>query len=116
MSTASEWDRVERYMGHDALVQLSNKKVAVVGLGSGGGFVAQALAMSGVGHFILIDDDNIEPTNVFRHVADLRYVGQPKVTAAHDLIMQRNPKAQVEAIVGRLADHVGKLDGVDLVV
>ncbi|MEP7286776.1 MAG: ThiF family adenylyltransferase [Chloroflexota bacterium] len=112
----SEWDRVERYMGRDALAQLSNKKVAVVGLGSGGGFVAQALAMSGVGHFVLIDDDTIEPTNVFRHVADLRYVGQPKVQAAHDLIAQRNPKAQIEAIIGRLADHVGKLDGVDLVI
>jgi molybdopterin/thiamine biosynthesis adenylyltransferase len=112
----SEWDRVERYLGHDALTQLANKTVAIIGLGSGGGFVAQTLAMSGVGKFVLIDDDKIEPTNVVRHVADLRYIGKPKVEAVAELITQRNPKAKVEAIVGRLEDYLNKLDGVDLVV
>ena len=112
----NEWDRVERYLGHDALTQLAGKAVAVIGLGSGGGFVAQTLAMSGVGRFVLIDDDVLELTNVVRHVADLRYLGQPKVEAVADLIRQRNPKAAVEAVVGRLADHADRLDGVDLVV
>lgn len=112
----SEWDRVERYLGHDALAQLATKTVAIIGLGSGGGFVGQTLAMSGVGHFILIDDDVLELTNVVRHVADLRYVGKPKVEAVAELIMQRNPQAQVNAIVGKLADHLDSLDGVDLVV
>jgi molybdopterin/thiamine biosynthesis adenylyltransferase len=112
----SEWDRVERYLGHDALAQLATKSVGIVGLGSGGGFVAQTLAMSGVGHFVLIDDDTIEQTNVVRHVADRRHIGKPKVDAVADLIRQRNPSAQVDAVVGRLADHVDKLDGVDLVI
>jgi len=112
----SEWDRVERYLGHDALAQLAIRSVAIIGLGSGGGFVAQTLAMSGVGHFVLIDDDTIEQTNVVRHVADRRYLGKPKVDAVADLIRQRNPSAQVDAVVGRLADHLDKLDGVDLVI
>jgi len=112
----SEWDRVERYLGHDALAQLATRSVAIIGLGSGGGFVAQTLAMSGVGHFVLIDNDTIEQTNVVRHVADRRYLGKPKVDAVADLIRQRNPSAQVDAVVGRLADHLDKLDGVDLVI
>jgi molybdopterin/thiamine biosynthesis adenylyltransferase len=112
----SEWDRVERYLGHDALAQLANKSVAIIGLGSGGGFVAQTLAMSGVGRFVLIDDDKIEQTNVVRHVADRRYIGKPKVDAVADLIRQRNLNAQVDPVVGRLADHLDKLDGVDLVI
>ncbi len=112
----SEWDRVERYLGHDALAQLATRSVAIIGLGSGGGFVAQTMAMSGVGHFVLIDDDTIEQTNVVRHVADRRYLGKPKVDAVADLIRQRNPSAQVDAVVGRLADHLDKLDGVDLVI
>src|SRR5258708_37298284 len=112
----NEWDRVERYLGHDALAQLATKSVAIVGLGSGGGFVAQTLAMSCVGRFVLIDDDVIELNNVVRHVADRRYVGMPKVEAVADLIRQRNPNAQVETVVGRLADHTAKLDGVDLVI
>src|SRR5262249_11794773 len=114
--TTNDWDRVERFMGHDALAQLGSKSVAVLGLGSGGGLVALTLAMSGVGRFVLIDDDAIEPANVVRHVADLRYVGKPKVEAVADLIGQRNPNAQVEAIVGRLEDHPAKLDGIDLVI
>src|SRR5215475_12496978 len=112
----SEWDRVERYLGHDALAQLAAKSVAVVGLGSGGGFVAQTLAMSGVGHFILIDDDIVEETNVVRHIADRRYLGKPKVEAVADLIQQRNPSAWIKPVVGRLSDHQDKLDGVDLVI
>jgi molybdopterin/thiamine biosynthesis adenylyltransferase len=112
----NEWDRIERYLGHDALAQLARKTVAIVGLGSGGGFAAQSLAMSGVGRFVLIDDDKLELTNVVRHVADRRYLGMPKVEAAADLIKQRNPKALVDAVIGRLAEHVDKLDGVDLVL
>lgn len=111
-----QWDRVERYLGTDALTQLANKSVAVIGVGSGGGFVALTLAMSGVGRFVLIDDDLIEQTNVVRHVADMRYVGKPKVEAVADLIRQRNPNAKVEAIVGKSSEHEDKLDGVDLVV
>src|SRR5579863_9378891 len=91
-----EWDRVERYLGHDALDRLAQKSVAIVGLGSGGGFVAQTLAMSGVGRFVLIDDDRIEQTNIVRHVADNRYLGMTKVEAIADLILHRNPIAEVQ--------------------
>ncbi|MCC7210026.1 MAG: ThiF family adenylyltransferase [Anaerolineae bacterium] len=110
------WDRVERLLGEDALAQLAKKSVAIVGLGSGGGFVALSLAMSGVGRFVLIDDDDVALTNVVRHVADLRDVGRPKVEAVADLIKHRNPSAQVETIVGRIEDHTAELKGVDLVV
>ncbi len=113
---ANEWDRVERFLGEGALAQLAHKSVAIVGLGSGGGFVALSLAMSGVGKFVLIDDDEVALTNVVRHVADLRYVGRPKVEAVAELIKQRNPAAQVEAVVGRLEANTEKLTGVDLVV
>jgi len=112
----ASWDRVERLLGGNALTQLKQKSVAVVGLGSGGGFVATALAMSGVGRFVLIDDDLVEDVNIVRHVADLRYVGKPKVEAVKDLIHRRNPSAQVEAIVGRVEQHIEKLKDVDLVV
>ncbi|PJF37295.1 MAG: hypothetical protein CUN49_01175 [Candidatus Thermofonsia Clade 1 bacterium] len=113
---SNAWDRVERYLGEDALAQLARKKIAVVGLGSGGGFVALTLAMSGVGQFVLIDDDIVEVTNVVRHVADLRDVGRPKVEAVADLIRARNPKAQVQAIVGRVENHASALQDIDLVV
>jgi molybdopterin/thiamine biosynthesis adenylyltransferase len=110
------WDRVERLIGKENLQRLAHKKVAVIGLGSGGGIVAQALAMSGVGSFILVDDDTLEPTNVVRHIADNRYLGQPKVEAVADLIHQRNRSANVTARIGRIEQNTEALNGVDLVI
>lgn len=110
------WDRVERLLGVGTLAYLRTRTVGVIGLGSGGSFAAVALAMSGVGRFILIDDDTLEPPNVVRHVADRRYLGQSKAAAVADLIHQRNPDAVVEAIHGRIEDHLPRLAEMDVVV
>lgn len=110
------WDRVERLIGAGNLATLKGKRVAVVGLGSGGGFIAQTLAMSGVGAFVLLDDDTLEAANLVRHVADRRYLGWNKAEAVADLIRQRNPAADVTAIPGRLEQHADALANVDLVV
>jgi hypothetical protein len=110
------WDRVERLIGSQNLAHLGARRVGVVGLGSGGGFVALSLAMSGVRRFVLMDDDTLEMTNMVRHVADRRYLGRPKAEAVAELIRQRNPDADVEVRVGRLEDHPDALDGLDLVI
>jgi molybdopterin/thiamine biosynthesis adenylyltransferase len=112
----TDFDRIARYYGAGVLEQLATKKVAVIGLGSGGGFVAVSLAMSGVGQFVLIDSDVIERHNVVRHVADLDVVGLPKVDAVADLIRARNREVKVTTLRGRFEDHVSALNDVDLVV
>lgn len=110
------WNRVEKLYGTDNLQRLRESHVGVVGVGSGGGFVALSLAMSGVGHFTLVDDDIIEEANITRHVADRRYIGQNKAAAVADLIMQRNPQATVTVVEGRIEQHMDALDGLDLLV
>jgi molybdopterin/thiamine biosynthesis adenylyltransferase len=110
------WDRVERLIGADNLKLLGQKRVGIVGLGSGGGFVAQSLAMSGVGSFFLIDDDHLEEVNIVRHVADRRDLGRPKVDAVADLIRQRNPQAKVDVYIGRAESRLNALDDLDLLV
>lgn len=110
------WDRVERLLGKQNLQRLSEKRVGIIGLGSGGGFVAQSLAMSGVGKFVLVDDDIMEQSNVVRHVADLRDIGQPKAEVLANLIKQRNPNAEVDVHVGRIEDHMEALDNLDLII
>ena len=112
----TNWHRVEQVLGEGAFKHLRQQTVGIIGLGSGGGYVALSLAMSGVEHFILLDDDVLEPANIVRHVADNRYLGQPKVEAVADLIHQRNPNAQVQAIVGRSEDHLELLEQMDLLV
>ncbi|HML22810.1 MAG TPA: ThiF family adenylyltransferase [Aggregatilinea sp.] len=110
------WDRVERLLGEDVLSFLSTQTVGIIGLGSGGSFAAVSLAMSGVGRFILVDDDSLEPTNVVRHAADRRYLDQLKVDAVADLIRQRNPAAEIKVVAGRIEDHTDLFDEMDLVV
>ncbi len=110
------WERVGRLIGEDNLDRLAEKQVGVVGLGSGGGFVALSLAMSGVGRFVLVDDDVLERGNITRHVADLRSLGQNKAAAVADLIWQRNPDAQIDVRAGAIEDHWDCLDALDLLV
>jgi molybdopterin/thiamine biosynthesis adenylyltransferase len=110
----TDWDRVQRLLGTDAMQLLARKTVGVVGLGSGGGYVALALAMTGVGQFVLVDDDILSSHNIVRHVADGRYVGQPKADAVADLILQRNPNAQIHKTVGRIEGHFDLLDQMDV--
>ena len=111
-----DWQRVEALFGADVLAYLRDRRVGIVGLGSGGGFVALSLAMSGVGHFVLIDDDVLSPANVVRHAADLRDVGRPKVQAVADLLRQRNPQVDVRTVIGRVEEHVALLANVDIVI
>lgn len=112
----SIWERVERLIGSDNLERLARKKVGVIGLGSGGGFVALSLAMSGVGKFVLVDGDLLERGNVTRHVADSRYVGTNKATAVADLIRHRNEDTQIEVREGLIEDHWDCLEEVDILV
>lgn len=110
------WDRVERLIGSDGLNRLGQAHVVVVGVGSGGGFVALSLAMSGVGRFTLVDMEELEQQNIVRHVADARYLGVNKAQAVADLIAQRNPDAQVRIVAGDIADHPDALDSADLMI
>lgn len=75
---------------------LADRRVAVVGLGSGGSHVAMELAKSGVGKFILVDYDRIELQNVIRHVCGLRDLGRLKTNAMRDRILEKNPFAEIE--------------------
>lgn len=110
------WDRVERLIGSDNLERLKHKRVGIVGLGSGGGFVAMSLAMSGVGKFVLVDEENIESNNIVRHVADQRYIGRPKAEVLAELIHQRNPDAEVDVRVGKIEQNLDALDQLDILV
>ncbi|MCH7725092.1 MAG: ThiF family adenylyltransferase [Planctomycetes bacterium] len=75
---------------------LSESRVLIAGCGSGGGQVAMQLVMSGVRRFSLFDADAMEPENVIRHVCGIRYLGQRKVHAVADVLLDRNPEAEVD--------------------
>jgi molybdopterin/thiamine biosynthesis adenylyltransferase len=73
-------------------------RVLVAGCGSGGGNVALQLVMSGIRNFTLIDHDTLGPENVIRHVCGRRYIGQKKVDAVADVLLDRNPNVSIAKI------------------
>jgi molybdopterin/thiamine biosynthesis adenylyltransferase len=91
---------------------LSDAEVLIAGCGSGGSQVALQLAMAGVSKFALLDNDVLEPENVIRHACGLRYVGQRKVDALAEVLLDRNPAIRIEKYetdimaCGDLADRV----------
>ena len=75
---------------------MEERKVAVVGLGSGGSLVAIELAKAGVGKFVLVDFDRIELYNIIRHICGLSDLRRPKTNVMRDRILDKNPFAEVE--------------------
>lgn len=92
--------------------QLSEARVLIAGCGSGGGQVALQLAMAGIRRFILFDSDVLEAENVIRHVCGRRYLGQLKVDAVADVLLDRNSSIEIERhnvdlmACADLADHI----------
>src|SRR5216683_2234180 len=68
---------------------LRARKVALVGVGSGGGEIALHLASAGVGNLTLFDYDRLEPENYIRHVLDRRDVGRMKTAGLTDALRDR---------------------------
>ncbi|MEW8693090.1 MAG: ThiF family adenylyltransferase [Candidatus Thiodiazotropha endolucinida] len=74
---------------------LASTTVAIVGLGSAGSKIAVSLARTGVGQFILIDDDLLHPGNLVRHDCDWSQIGQHKVDAIGSRLALINPRVEV---------------------
>ncbi len=75
---------------------LARSRVAVFGLGGVGSWAAEALARSGVGAFVLVDDDYVSLSNLNRQLIALRStLGKPKVEVMRDRILDINPDAEL---------------------
>ncbi len=84
-------------LGNAAVKKLNSSKVAIFGLGGVGSYVAEALARTGVGSFVLIDKDVVEPSNINRQlIATSANVGTLKTEAQKQRILDINPEATVE--------------------
>ena len=93
---ADQYSRTRLLLGEDGLSKLRRARVAIFGLGGVGGYAAEALARSGIGQLDLIDDDEINVTNLNRQVLALHStVGTAKVEAAKNRILDIDPSIQV---------------------
>jgi len=84
-------------LGEDGIDRLVRAKVAVFGIGGVGGFVAEALARAGIGHFLLVDNDEVSISNINRQIiATWDSVGKKKTLVMKERIRSINPDAVVE--------------------
>lgn len=89
--------RTEQLLGSDAMQRLSAARVAVFGIGGVGGYVAEALARSGVGALDLFDNDTVCESNLNRQIVALHTtIGQYKVDAMKARIADIAPAVKVE--------------------
>ena len=91
-----QFSRTERLLGAPAMEKLKGARVAVFGIGGVGGYVAEALARSGVYKLDLIDKDEVSLTNINRQIiALLSTLWRAKVDVMKERILDINPEAEV---------------------
>ena len=91
-----QYERTALLLGEEGIEKLRNVRVAIFGLGGVGGYVAEALARSGIGTLDLVDDDKVSLSNLNRQLlATHETVGTYKVDAAKARITAIDPEIRV---------------------
>ena len=100
-------------LGEDNFNKLQDKVIAVFGLGGVGGTALEALARTGFQHFIIIDFDKVDASNLNRQILyTSKDIGRDKVEAAKERLLAINPDIDVKAFKGKAQefDFNQKLD------
>jgi adenylyltransferase/sulfurtransferase len=110
---------VLKELGRKGQRKLAESNVAIVGLGGLGTISSLYLALAGVGHLRLIDQDIVELRNLHRQILySPKDVNYPKVEVASKSLRKHNPLVEVEPVPENLhASNAKKLlAGMDCVV
>ena len=92
----NQFSRTELLLGKENMEKLAEARVCIFGIGGVGGYVAEALARSGVGHLELVDNDVVCLSNLNRQIiATHGTLGQYKVDVMKERILSINPAAEV---------------------
>lgn len=91
------FERSAMLLSVEKVENLTDKRVALFGVGGVGGYVAEALARTGIGAFDLVDHDTVSVTNINRQIiATMDTIGQNKAEVMKERILSINPEAQVQ--------------------
>lgn len=120
-------EEVERYARHIVLREVGGPgqqklraaRVLVIGAGGLGAPVLLYLAAAGVGHIVLVDDDEVSLSNLQRQVIHgTPDIGRPKVESARETVAALNPHVTLETHRTRLTvdNALALVSSVDVVV
>ena len=89
-------------LGEDNFNKLQDKVIAVFGLGGVGGTALEALARTGLAHFIIVDFDKVDPSNLNRQILyTSKDIAKDKVEAAKERLLMINPDLDIKTFKGK---------------
>ena len=89
-------------------LDLSTRKIALIGCGSLGGIIAESLAKAGIGHLELIDNDYLFSENIGRHVLGAADSGSSKADSLAKKLRKNLPHLNVTSFYGDWRDYLEK--------
>jgi len=106
--------------GDDIMQRTATARVILFGVGGVGSWCAEGLVRSGIRHLTIVDSDNVSVSNINRQLPALSStVGRPKVEVLRQRLLDINPEADINAVLGEYnPDTAGdfRLDDYDYVI
>lgn len=91
--------RTELLLGNEVTDHISQQRVIIFGVGGVGSWCAESLVRSGVRQLTIVDSDRVCITNINRQLmATTKTVGQVKVEALKERLLDINPSAKITAM------------------
>lgn len=91
--------RTIQLLGTDNFRALQNARVILFGVGGVGGWCAETLLRTGIGHLTIVDFDKVDTTNLNRQlVATHDNIGQSKVYEMQKRLLNIAPQSDIQAI------------------
>ncbi len=92
-----EFEREALLIGEEAMEKLKNARIALFGVGGVGSYAAEALARSGVGHIMLVDNDIVSLSNINRQLCALHStLGRFKIDVVAERLLDINHDIHLE--------------------
>lgn len=92
-------NRLRKIIDDNDLNIIRNKTILIVGLGGVGGHALESIVRMGVNNVIIVDNDEVDETNLNRQLLSLRSnIGRKKVDVAKERILDINKDCNVISI------------------
>ncbi|AEI93091.1 ThiF family adenylyltransferase [Roseobacter litoralis] len=103
----------------DGTPPLKGKRIALIGAGTIGGYLARSLVQLGAGfeqRLLVIDQDTLQPENLGRHILGSKYLGRSKAKALAEALKTDFPDVEVNAVSTSGQSTFDRLTAYDIVV
>ena len=95
---------IARYLDTAQVAAVRSARVGVAGAGGLGSNAALMLARSGVEHFLLVDDDRVDASNLNRQQYLMRHIGMYKTEALKQELLEINPYLEIRTDCVRVTE------------